>query len=107
MAKAKMKDEDIHVYMTSSQKKRLQILAGSSNKSLSQYLVDAGLSSNLDHAKINFYENINNDLLYIKKSLYVLTKLTLLVANDTYDQDVIIKFSKAAQDDAEKQFKEE
>jgi len=108
MPKPKMKEEEIQVNLTGSQKKQIEILANISNKSLSQYLLDAGLSTTIDTAKFDFYTRINSDLNYLKRISYVISKLELLIAAEQYDnQDFVVDFYKATMVAAEKLFKGE
>lgn len=51
---------------------------------MSQYLLDAGLSLMLDTAKINFYQGINWDLLFLKRQNYITSQLVLLLVNEQY-----------------------
>ncbi|VBB08461.1 Hypothetical protein LUCI_3733 [Lucifera butyrica] len=108
MPKRKSKDAEIRVYLTAAQKLQIEKLAAINEKSVSQYLLDAGLSSSLDSAKMDFYTRINNDLTYLKRISYVNSKLGLLAAAEqTNDQDFAVKFYKATLEEAEKLFKED
>lgn len=105
MPKPKMKEEKIQVNLTVSQKNQIERLAKNSNKSLSQYLLDAGLATTIDTAKFDFYTTINSDLSYLKRISYVISKLELLIAAEQYnDQEFVVKFYKATMAEAEKLF---
>ncbi len=102
------KTEKIQFWATPAEKNQLQRLATMNNKSLSQYLLDSGLSLSLDTAKIDFYTTINSNLNYLKRISYVISKLELLIAAEQYDnQDFVVDFYKATMAEAEKLFKEE
>lgn len=108
MPAPKIKETEIRVYLTVSQKNQLKKLATMNNKSLSQYLLDSGLSLSLDTAKIDFYTTINSNLNYLKRISYVISKLELLIAAEQYDnQEFVVDFYKATMAEAEKLFKEE
>ena len=108
MPAPKIKETEIRVYLTVAQKNQLKKLAAMNNKSLSQYLLDSGLSLSLDTAKIDFYTTINSNLNYLKRISYVISKLELLIAAEQYDnQEFVVDFYKATMAEAEKLFKEE
>ena len=108
MPAPKIKETEIRVYLTVAQKNQLKKLATINNKSLSQYLLDSGLSLSLDTAKIDFYTTINSNLNYLKRISYVISKLELLIAAEQYDnQEFVVDFYKATMAEAEKLFKEE
>lgn len=101
------KTEKIQFWATPAQKKQLERLAQINNKSLTQHLLDAGLSLGLDAAKADFYQNINDNLTHLKKTQLVITRLLLLIgAEELKDQDTIRKFYDEAVEDAEKRFGE-
>ena len=84
------------------------MLAKHSNKSQSQYLLDAGLITTIDAAKFDFCTRINSNLNYLKRISYVVSKLELLIAAEQYkNQDFIVDFYKATMAEAERLFKED
>lgn len=94
--------------MTEDQRVKLQALAKLNGKTLTQYILDASLTTNLDTAKMSFYLNINSNLIYLKRSTYVMTKLMMLVATKLYeDQEIVLEFCKNATEAAENHFREE
>lgn len=102
------KTEKVQFWATPAEKKQLQQLAELSHKTLSQYILDAALTMTLDTAKIEFYENINADLNYLKRTAYVISKLELLIAAEQYDnQEFVVDFYKATMGEAERLFGEE
>lgn len=99
------KTERIHIRVTSEQRKQLKRTAELSQKSLSEYLISAGLATNLDSAKTDFYHGINSELKAIKKSQYAITKLLLLVgSNQLNSEDKIQQFYEEAVDEFENEF---
>ena len=106
MAKPKIKTEDFHLTMTESEKNELFLRAKKAGKSLSQYLIDTGLQTNIDTAKAEFYTSINDDLLYLKRMNYVLSKLLMLSLDYQYnDQEGVKEFYKKALNESEEIFK--
>lgn len=102
----KTKTDRFELRMTEDQKTKLQSLAILNGKTLTQYILDSSLSTNLDTAKMDFYLNISSNLTYLKRTTYVMTKLMMLVATKLYeDQDVVLEFCKNATEAAEKHFK--
>lgn len=100
------KTEKVQFWATPAEKKQLQRLAELNHKTLSQYILDAALTMTLDTAKMEFYESINADLNYLKRTAYVISKLELLIAAEQYDnQDFVVDFYKATMGEAEKIFK--
>jgi hypothetical protein len=98
----------IDIRTTDNEKKKLQSMADLSGKNLSDYLLGRGLESNNNTNVVYNYDSLKKDLLYVKRSLHVLSKLTVLVVNDQYkDQELIKKFYNAALDEAEDLFTEE
>lgn len=107
MPAKKIKEAEIRVYLTGEQKNQLKRMAEINVKSLSEYLLNAGLSLTLDAAKMDFYQSINSDLAHIKKSQLVTTRLLLLLgARQLNSEDEILRFYNDAISDAEKRFGE-
>ena len=107
MPAKKIKEAEIRVYLTDEQKNQLKRMAEINVKSLSEYLLNAGLSLTLDAAKMDFYQSINSDLAHIKKSQLVTTRLLLLLgARQLNSEDEILRFYNDAISDAEKRFGE-
>ena len=107
MPAKKIKEAEIRVYLTGEQKNQLKRMAEINVKSLSEYLLNAGLSLTLDAAKMDFYQSINSDLAHIKKSQLVTTRLLLLLgARQLNSEDEILRFYNDAISDAEKRFRE-
>ena len=107
MDKPRINHEKISLRVSLAQKNKLRRLAEINNKSLSQYLLDAGLSLTLDTAKINFYQEINADLLSLKRHLYITSQLILLLANEQYKNiDTVKRYYQAAEEQADKMIKE-
>jgi hypothetical protein len=101
-----MSDTRIQFRTSSKIRKQLESRAEMLEKKLSDHLIAAGLESTLDTAKKEFYEKINSDLEYLKRTSYVLSKLMLLVVNDQYqDQKLTKEFYHRALEEAENFFK--
>jgi hypothetical protein len=108
MTKAKLKDEQILIKATTEQKNQLKRLAELNKKNLSEYILDSSLSLTLDTAKMNFYQNINEDLLFLKRHLYITSQLILLLAKEQYkDTEMVKRYYKAAEEKADKILEEE
>jgi uncharacterized protein (DUF1778 family) len=75
------KTDYIGFRVSSKVKEELQKRADKAGKSLTDYLVDVGLSSNIDTAKAEFYTSINDRLLYVQRTEYVNTMMLKLIAN--------------------------
>jgi len=108
MPTKKMKEEEIRVYLTSNQKNQLKRLANISNQSLSKYVLNAAIATNLDSAKMDFYTTVNTNLLHLMRSQLVMTQLMLLIGSEQLkSQDKIMGYYKDCVKDAEKRFREE
>lgn len=95
-------DENINIRVNASQKKALVRMANLSNKKLSAYARDVLLSQTLDTAKMEFYQSINDNLLELKRSNYVLTRLVMLFGSQVLkDEDGVIQFFKDISKEAE------
>lgn len=105
MPSRKKKDDDIKVYLTSDEKKRIERLAGLANKPVSTYVRETALASTLDTAKMEFYHNINENFLEIKKTQFVLTRLLLLLGTEVLkSEDDVINFYQEMAEQAEKAY---
>ena len=98
-------NDDMKIYLSIDQKNLVKRLASLSNKSLSEYVRDAALAPTLDSAKVEFYQNINENFLDIKRSQYVLTRLLLLLGTEVLkSEDAVINFYKEIVLQAEKEY---
>ena len=97
----KKKTEKIQIWVTPEQKNQLRRMANFSQKSLTEYLISAGLSTK-DTTKID--ESVNVDLTYLKKSQLVLTRLLLQIGAKQLGGQEILNFYNEAVIDADQQF---
>jgi|GEM_PF-5545083 hypothetical protein len=108
MRRVKLKTEKIEVILSDNEKKQIRRQASLANKSLSQYLLDAGLSTTLDTAKIEFYQTINENLQTLRKNQYIITKLLLLIGSEQLNsQEKIMKYFHRAEKEADEIFGED
>lgn len=99
-------NENINIRVSASQKKALVRMADLSNKNLSTYARDVLLSQSLDTAKMEFYQSINDNLLELKRSNYVLTRMVMLLGTQVMkDEDGVIAFFKDISKEAEENVK--
>lgn len=103
MKKNRVRGEEIRVYMTAAEKNRLRRQADLEEKNMSEYLLAAGLSQQMDNSKMEFYLNINQDLISIKKSQLVITQLLLAVGSEKLpiDKKQMLEFYRDMVKDAE------
>lgn len=98
-------EEKVTFRVTNEQKNQLKRLANLNNKTLSDYAREAALSPTFDSTKIQFYQNINADLLYLKKSQLVITQLILLLgARALNSEDQIMDYYHTTLQDADNKF---
>lgn len=106
--KQKKVNDDMKIYLSTSQKNQIKRMADLSNKSMSEYVRDSALSLTLDSAKAEFYQTINENLLELQRSNYVLTRMILLLGTEVMkDEDSVIQFFKEIVSEAENRFKKE
>lgn len=102
------KPERIDIRLSVAQKKQLQERAKLNQKTLSEYMLDSALALTLDTAKSNFYQGITVDMTEMKKQLYVVSRLLLLIgSSERLNEDAIIDFFHATEAKAEKIFDRE
>lgn len=108
MRKSRTRPEEIRVYMTAAEKNQIQRMAGLADKSMSEYVLKSALSqsASVDSAKMEFYQNINSDLLNIKKNLLVITQILLTMAtqNLPIEEESMMEIYHECQNDAERNF---
>ena len=108
MKRTRNKADEIRVYMTQDQKNQLRRLAENSQKTMSEYMLNAALSPTLDSAKYEFYQSINDDILHLKKAQLIVTQLLLnLGADQIKDTDKIMNLYREAIEDADEKFGKE
>lgn len=109
------KTEKIQIWVSPEQKNQLRRLAELEQKSMSEYLIDAALSSasfstncDSDFAKIEAkIENITADVTYIKKFQYVVTRLALYIVNEyVKDPKKTMEYFREILSDADEKFAE-
>lgn len=95
--------EKISARINIEQKNKIKRAADLGGKTLSDYIRDAVLSTTLDSAKMDFYLNINQNLINIKRSQLIITQLLLMMASEQLpvDRDHIMIFYKELVNDAE------
>jgi hypothetical protein len=106
--------ERIEIKTSEIVKKQLKSRAEMIVKTLSQYLIDAGLASNHSTTKTDLFKNINSqfdtinaDISYLKQMLFVNTKLLMMVLNSHYnDKEIVKNLYEKALKEAEKLFDE-
>lgn len=99
-------NDEMKIYLSTEQKNLVKRMASLSNKSLSEYVRDAALSPTLDSAKVEFYQNINENFIEIKKTQFVLTRLLLLLGTEVLkSEDDAINFYKEMVMQAEKEYR--
>ena len=88
------KAEDIHLRLTPSQKNQLCRFAEIQQKSLSQYMLDAGLEAGGKAHRGTANSLPDSDLNEIKKQLFVLCRLMLYVGSSEqlHSTEEMIKF---------------
>lgn len=97
-----MKDK-VYFRVSEAQKNQIKRMAALSNKTVSDYSRDAVLAPTLDSAKVEFYQNINENFVEIKRSQFVLTRLLLLLGTEVLkSEDEVINFYKEMVMKAEK-----
>ncbi|MEG6586708.1 hypothetical protein [Dendrosporobacter sp. 1207_IL3150] len=104
MPKAKIKNEEIRVYLSVAQKNKLKRLAELSQKSLSAYLLEAAFTGYSDKSDDD-NGTIGKRLTRIMKTQLVMTQLMLLIgAEQLKSQDQIMKYYQECVEDADNRF---
>ena len=105
--KQREKTEFIGIRVRPLEKAMLEQRAKACKKSLSQYLVDAGLETNIDSAKACFYQSINEYLKYLVLTGFVQEKLLMFTLREQgVKTEKVVEFRRKAFSEAEKFFKE-
>lgn len=88
------KAEDIHLRLTPSQKNQLCRFAEIQQKSLTQFMLDAGLAVGTKRPQENHPSIQDSDIAEIKKQLFVLCRLMLYVGSSEqlHNNSEMIKF---------------
>ena len=101
-------EDNVNVRMTKNQKKALCRQADLAGKKLSVYAREVLLAQSLDTVKMEFYQSINENLLELQRSNYVVTRMLLLLGTEVMkDEDSVIQFYKEIVTEAENRFKKE
>lgn len=97
--------ERVDIRVRAEQKNQLKRKAAIANKTLSEYVRDAALASTLDSAKQDFYETINSNQAQLAKSVYIVTRLMLLItAQALGSEERAMEYYHSCVSDAEKKF---
>ena len=88
------KAEDIHLRLTPSQKNQLCRYAEIQQKSLSKFMLDAGLAVGTKRPQENHPSIQDSDIAEIKKQLFVLCRLMLYVGSSEqlHNNEEMIRF---------------
>lgn len=104
MKKRRNKPDELRVYMTPEQKNRLRHLAEIDEKTMSEFVLDAALNAKNDSSKSK-NQSLDSDMINVRKSLYIMTRLMLLVGSEQLkSQETIMKFYRETKEEAEKAF---
>ena len=106
MDKPRKEQEKISFRVTREQKNQLYRRAALEQKSISKIFMDAASSAS-DKSKIDLFKPITSELTELKKQLYVVSRLLLLIGtSEKLDADTIIDFFRTTEAKAEKIFGE-
>ena len=109
MPRAKRKTEKVEVFMTFDQKKNLQFLAGMSNKTMSEYLLDIFLAAGngadgpvgeQDSLLQNHLQAVRAFQLEQQRTMYIILQFSMYIASFSKPQDLVMKFYESVYQDA-------
>ena len=108
MQQPQKRDQEIHIYLTIAEKNILCRQAILEQKSVSKYLLDIGLSSSGKGTKNEGVQSLATDVLELKKQLYVIARLLLLIGtSEIIGEEEIIEFFKRTNQKADELFDRE